>query len=185
MNPILSVDPLIQRFRPARGLDVPESADCRLGIIVCRQTREDLITSIQSCALLMKVLLVDDDRLALLLLGEGMLAAGLEVVQAESGHAALAVLERDTAFDVIISDIQMPQMDGLTLAGLLRQKQAADPAGQLARTPLLALTGSISSRADETNLLSVFDAVISKPVSIDTLLDRLRALIPTAVCAQV
>lgn len=125
----------------------------------------------------MKVLLVDDDRLALLMLGEGLVAAGLNVVQAESGPCALDRLDADPSFDVIVSDIQMPQMDGMALAARVRQMQRANPDGPIAHTRLMALTGSISSAQDKTRILSVFDHVISKPVSVGFLIGRLQSLI--------
>ena len=65
----------------------------------------------------MKILLVEDEILqrnsiAILL---RRLDETLEIAEAEDGVAALEMMERE-AFDVVISDIKMPNMDGLTLA---------------------------------------------------------------------
>ncbi len=125
----------------------------------------------------MRVLLVDDDRLALLMLGEGMVAAGLNVISADSGEGALAQLNAGGSFDVIVSDIQMPKMDGMALAARVRQMQRDDPNSPIARTRLVALTGSISNAQDRERILAVFDHVFSKPVSVGFLLNSLQSLI--------
>lgn len=125
----------------------------------------------------MRVLLVDDDRLALLMLGEGMVAAGLNVTSADSGEGALAHLKAGESFDVIVSDIQMPQMDGMALAALVRQMQRDDPTSPIAPTRLVALTGSISNAQDRERVLAVFDDVLSKPVSVGFLIKSLQSLL--------
>ena len=129
----------------------------------------------------MKVLLVDDDRLALLMLGEGLLAGGLNVVTADSAEQALADLDRGTSFDVIVSDIQMPGMDGMALATRVRQLQHDNPHGAIAGSRLMALTGSINCPQDKTRILTVFDQVVCKPVTAPMLLGRLQALFDNLV----
>jgi DNA-binding NtrC family response regulator len=63
-----------------------------------------------------RVLVVDDDEAILDVLGRYMEIIGLDVVSAASGEEALKAFTKDY-FDIVISDIKMANMDGLTLLG--------------------------------------------------------------------
>jgi len=67
------------------------------------------------------LLFVDDDRLILGTLGQGLRDAGYSVALADSGKAALAFAE-STAFDLAIVDVRMPVMSGIELAARLRDE---------------------------------------------------------------
>lgn len=67
------------------------------------------------------LMLVDDDRLILSTLAEGLRAAGFDVVEASSGEAALK-LAREADPDLAICDVRMPGMSGLELAPRLREE---------------------------------------------------------------
>lgn len=66
------------------------------------------------------ILVVDDDRLVLAALSEGLRAAGYHVTGATSGDDALAVASRD-APDLALLDVRMPGMDGIELGRRLRE----------------------------------------------------------------
>lgn len=59
-----------------------------------------------------KILVIDDDRLILMTLKRLLIREGYEVITALSGWGALRRMEED-GFDLIISDIKMPEMDGI------------------------------------------------------------------------
>ena len=63
-----------------------------------------------------RILLADDDRGALDLVRRALEIDGHAVTTAEDGNDALAHLERAT-FDVLVTDVQMPGLDGIALAG--------------------------------------------------------------------
>jgi two-component system chemotaxis sensor kinase CheA len=88
-----------------------------------------------------RVLLVDDSPFFRNLLTPLLSAAGYEVTAVEGAEKALSLRETGRDFDIIISDIEMPGMDGFELAQQIR----AD--GAWKDTPLLALS-SFSSRAE-------------------------------------
>ena len=67
------------------------------------------------------LLLVDDDRLILSTLADGLRAVGFEVLEASSGEAALK-LAREGDPDLAICDVRMPGMSGLELAPRLREQ---------------------------------------------------------------
>lgn len=66
-----------------------------------------------------KVLLVDDDGIALLV-HEKMLSEHVEVVTAINGNEALEILRRDKSFAVVVSDQYMPEMNGAELLKIVR-----------------------------------------------------------------
>jgi DNA-binding response OmpR family regulator len=72
-----------------------------------------------------KVLLVDDDELELSLMADRLIAAGFQVTIANNGEEALKILERDW-FPLILTDWQMPVMDGIQFIENLRERGGDD-----------------------------------------------------------
>jgi two-component system chemotaxis sensor kinase CheA len=89
------------------------------------------------------VLLVDDSAFFRELLAPLIKAAGYRVVAAASAADALAALKSDTRFDLIVTDIDMPEMDGFALAEAVRAMPAA------AAIPIIALATMVSAEAVE------------------------------------
>lgn len=67
-----------------------------------------------------RVLLVDDDRLVLATLGDGLRRAGMTVYEADGGQQAIECL-REHEVDLAVIDVRMPGMSGLSLAGWLAE----------------------------------------------------------------
>jgi two-component system chemotaxis sensor kinase CheA len=80
------------------------------------------------------LLFVDDSAFFRNLLAPVLQAAGYAVTTASGGEEALAILQKDMGFDVIVSDIEMPGMSGFELADAIR----ANP--RTAHVPVIALT---------------------------------------------
>ncbi len=114
-----------------------------------------------------KVLLVDDDELVLGHLANMVSAAGFEVCTALSGSQALVTLERAFA-PVVITDLNMPNMDGLSLCRTIRQM----------RWPGYVYIVLLTAQASEEDILAGLDAgaddYLSKRASAAQLLARLR-----------
>jgi two-component system CheB/CheR fusion protein len=107
-----------------------------------------------------KILLVDDDIFSVQAFAELLKEHGADVTCAASAQAALDQIDQHR-FDLIVSDIGMPVMDGYALLSALRQLPNAE------RTPVVALTG-FSRIADIDKTLSAgFVAHLQKPVSFD------------------
>jgi CheY-like chemotaxis protein len=64
----------------------------------------------------LKILLVDDDQAVRLLIDEMLTELGHEVITAENGPSALAVLSAQTEFDLLVTDFAMPVMNGAQVA---------------------------------------------------------------------
>ncbi len=68
-----------------------------------------------------RLLLVDDDSQVRRSVGRMLRRRGVEVIEAESGRAALDILDSDPNFDVLLVDIVMPKIDGLAVLRRLRR----------------------------------------------------------------
>jgi two-component system sensor histidine kinase BarA len=107
-----------------------------------------------------KVLLVDDNLVNLKLASELIRLWGHEVTPADHGSKALELFDRQT-FDLIILDIQMPDIDGVSLLHMMRENKPDD------QTPVVALTANVLN--DEAGRLIElgFDYFLSKPIDED------------------
>lgn len=98
-------------------------------------------------------------------------AAGLEVVEAQTGQEALD-LAATRRPDLILMDLQMPGMDGWEAARRLQ----ADPA--TADIPVLAVTAHAMTGDRERVLAAGFAAYISKPIDLTNFVATVRAHLP-------
>ncbi|HOO74821.1 MAG: response regulator [Thermotogae bacterium] len=69
-----------------------------------------------------RILIVDDEDNVRLLIKEELEDAGYEITDEPSAKKALTLLKEDSNFDIICTDIEMPDMNGLELAGEIRKK---------------------------------------------------------------
>ncbi len=116
-----------------------------------------------------RVLLVDDSRFFLNLIAPVLRGAGYRVTTAADGQDALARLERGDRFDIIVSDIDMPAVDGFALASEIR----AHP--EWGTPPMIALTGRSASADRERARDCGFDEFLVK-FDRDAVLGALRRL---------
>ena len=105
------------------------------------------------------MLVVDDEPDARELIAAVLMGRGAEVVAVESGVEALAELERQQ-FDVMVSDIGMPEMDGYALIEKIRQL----PTERGGTLPAVALTAYAGIQDRIRALTSGYQTHISKPV---------------------
>ena len=91
---------------------------------------------------------------------------GIEVEIVDDGLQAVeATQTRD--WDLILMDVQMPNMDGPTATRTIRQRETDQG---LVRTPIIALTANAMVEQVESYLAAGMDAVVSKPVDLKVLL---------------
>jgi CheY-like chemotaxis protein len=100
---------------------------------------------------------------------------GHRVTVASSGKEALALLE-DESYDVILMDVQMPDMDGLETTVRIRQRQAA--AG--VRTPIIALTAHSMKGDRERCLEAGMDHYVAKPINPTELIMAVETVVPAS-----
>ena len=112
----------------------------------------------------LRVLLVEDNRvnqkLALRLLGK----MGHHATLATNGREALDLVQKNM-FDLILMDIQMPEMDGYTATKAIRERQRQSGV----RVPIIAMTANTMSGDREKCLAGGMDDYLSKPILMDEL----------------
>jgi CheY-like chemotaxis protein len=119
-----------------------------------------------------RVLLVDDDTEQLALLLDLLSEAGADVHGVTSAHQAVRALAQH-AFDVIVSDIHLPDCDGYHLLRMIR----ARPAAQGGRTPAIALTGR-TTEGDRTRAhLAGYQIHLAKPIRLIELVVAIRDVV--------
>jgi CheY-like chemotaxis protein len=90
------------------------------------------------------------------------------VVVAENGEAAVEQAARQS-FDLILMDMQMPEMDGLTATRILRERDAHEGT----HTPIIAMTAYAMQADRERFLAAGVDGYISKPVQINKVMTEI------------
>ena len=112
------------------------------------------------------ILAVDDNPVGLTVLRHALQRHGMQVDCAASGREALDAASR-RRYDVVLMDLQMPEMDGLTAAVEMRKVAG------YATTPILALTANFSDEVREQCRAHGMQAYLSKPVESSELLKAL------------
>jgi len=117
-----------------------------------------------------RILIVEDNPANRELLREVLESRGYEVEEARNGKEALHVLPL-MKVDLAIVDLQMPEMDGITLVRLIREHPA------IGKLPVLALTAYAMHGDKERALQSGFDGYLTKPFQIGVLTQELKQLL--------
>ena len=106
-----------------------------------------------------RVLIADDEESMRVLVARAIAMDGHDTVTAQDGAEALDILTRDNgAFDLLLTDIQMPVMDGIALA--------LSAARDYPSLVILLMTGYAAQRERASNLTAIAHDVISKPFSV-------------------
>ena len=118
-----------------------------------------------------KILLIDDDPTIQKVFSQFLTGLGYEITQANNGKEGMAVLDK-TRPDLVITDIMMPEMDGLEILMKLRERHDS--------VPVIAISGGM--RALPVNFLQqakLFGArhVFEKPVPLDVLRNAITELV--------
>jgi CheY-like chemotaxis protein len=106
-----------------------------------------------------RILIAEDDEPVRALVARALLENGHDVVTAADGAAALEVLTRERGrFDLLLTDIQMPVMDGIALALAAARDHP--------RLTILLMTGYADQRERAHGLEALIHDVITKPLSV-------------------
>lgn len=108
------------------------------------------------------VMYVEDNLENRILVRRVLMAEGYDVLEAGSAQEALQILQEQVP-DIILVDINMPEVDGYTLTRTIRSMPG------LANVPIVALTANVLRGDREKSLEAGCDGYIQKPVDIDVL----------------
>lgn len=125
---------------------------------------------LQASARPLRVLLVEDNPVNMLFADRLLGMMGHTTVQAENGKVALEKLESEASFDVVLMDVQMPEMDGLEATKHIR---ASDK--HYSAIPIIALTAHAMSGDKKSCLAAGMDHYVSKPIDLQELTSALES----------
>jgi CheY-like chemotaxis protein len=117
-----------------------------------------------------KVLIVDDDAKELLLISRTLEGMGLDVLQADNGQDALAMI-RQVLVDLIILDQMMPKMDGIKACALIKSDK------RYRNIPVIIFTASAEESVKKIAQQVGADAFCNKPLSVPTFTQKVRELL--------
>jgi CheY-like chemotaxis protein len=117
-----------------------------------------------------RILIADDEESMRSLVARALAMDGHQTVTAADGAEALEVIGRENgAFDLLLTDIKMPLMDGIALALAVKRDFPA--------IPILLMTGFADQRERASGLDAIVNDVITKPFSVaDIRAAAMRAL---------
>jgi two-component system, cell cycle response regulator DivK len=114
-----------------------------------------------------RILVVEDNELNMKLFRDILVANGYRTIEATTGGEAVA-LATEHAPDLVLMDIQLPDLDGVQALGRLRANEGT------AAIPVLALTAQAMDGDRERFLAAGFDGYLSKPVDVRELIGTVR-----------
>jgi two-component system cell cycle response regulator DivK len=117
-----------------------------------------------------KVLIVEDNELNMKLFHDLLEAQGYETIETREGLAALS-LAREHRPDLILMDIQLPEISGLEVTKWLKEDD------ELAKIPVVAVTAFAMKGDEERIREGGCEAYISKPISVSHFLETIRRLL--------
>ena len=118
----------------------------------------------------MNILVIEDNEQNLYMVTFLLKARGHHVTGARTGQEGLLLAERQ-AFDIILLDIQLPEMDGYTVARKLRKMPSC------ARLPIVAVTSYALADDHDKALEAGCTAYITKPLDIKRFCQDIEALV--------
>lgn len=121
----------------------------------------------------LRILVAEDNRVNQTLARRLLEKEGHSVTIASDGIQAVEAAATG-AFDLILMDVQMPEMNGVQAAAAIREQEAGRR-----RTPIVALTAHAMGRDRDQCIAAGMDAFISKPIQMNELLEAIHALSAT------
>ncbi|MBV8902720.1 MAG: response regulator, partial [Acidobacteriia bacterium] len=119
----------------------------------------------------LRILLAEDNRVNQLVACRLLEREGHQVVLAGNGNEVLAIhLREQVKFDLILMDVQMPEMDGFEAAAAIRRREART--GE--HIPIIALTAHAMIGDRERCLAGGMDGYVSKPIRLDELASEME-----------
>jgi CheY-like chemotaxis protein len=119
----------------------------------------------------MQILFIEDDAMNRRVVRDMLSVADVEMSEAPDAEAGLAMLDSQP-FDLILMDLRMPGMDGLTAVRKIRSRGDA-----VAQVPIIVVTADTSMDLQERCLAAGADDLLRKPVAMTLLFDAIARAI--------
>jgi light-regulated signal transduction histidine kinase (bacteriophytochrome)/DNA-binding response OmpR family regulator len=160
--------------KPIKLSDLLQSVKEVLGPKAIAQENHSIVTihSLRQNRGRLRILLVEDNRVNQVLAIRLLEKRGHEVALAGSGRAALEALEKQT-FDLVLMDVQMPEMDGLQATALIREGELKS--GK--HIPIIAMTAHAMGGDREQFLAAGMDGYVSKPLRVEAFFSAIEEVL--------
>lgn len=112
-----------------------------------------------------RILYIEDDANNRMLVKRILTAEGMQVEEADNAESGIEMALRNPP-DLILMDVSMPGMDGLTATGEIRRNPV------ISHIPIVALTANVMEGDREKTLDAGCDGYIGKPIDVDTFVDQ-------------
>jgi CheY-like chemotaxis protein len=144
-----------------------------MGSRVVQQENQPLLTahSIRESRNALNILVAEDNLVNQTLARRLLEKRGHTVVVAETGRAVLTAIE-DRTFDLVLMDVQMPEMDGLEATAAIRKREKSS--GK--HLPIIAMTANAMIGDKEHCLRAGMDGYVAKPLSVKDLFEAIEVL---------
>jgi signal transduction histidine kinase/ligand-binding sensor domain-containing protein/DNA-binding NarL/FixJ family response regulator len=159
--------------RLRRAVEAPEPASSQAAGLPA------LLGSLAAGGRRLRVLLAEDNPVNQRFASRLIEKLGHQAAVVSNGREALAASERDT-YDLVLMDVQMPEMDGIEATRLIRLREGRS-GGHL---PIVAMT-AYAMRGDREKCLDAgMDGYVAKPIQLNELLDAIQVALSTAQVGQ-
>jgi len=168
--------------KPIKQSELLDAILTVLGASAPSAGRPALVTrhSIRESRSRLRILLAEDNAINQALAVSMLEKQGHSVAVAGNGRAALAALEQER-FDLVLMDVQMPEMGGFEATTAIREQERAT--GQ--HLPIVALTAHAMKGDRERCLAAGMDGYVSKPIQVEELCAAIEGFAPTEVNTEV
>ena len=163
--------------KPVRQAELLDAILTALGTKPRKEVTSALVTrhSLRETGNQLRILLVEDNAVNQVLAVRLLEKRGHSVTVAGNGKEALTALEKNT-FDLVLMDVQMPEMDGFEATAAIREKEKASRH----HLPVIAMTAHAMAGDRERCLEAGMDDYITKPIRPQELSDLLKHYSPIA-----
>lgn len=127
----------------------------------------------------LNVLLVEDDPVSQIITKRGLKQANMQISLANNGIDAWEKLQQNQIdYDVLITDLEMPRLDGISLTRKIRESDVSE---KLSTLPIICLTAHKLPEIKHACLEAGMNKFLTKPVDIDTIIHSIRKVIKSTV----
>jgi PAS domain S-box-containing protein len=153
--------------KPIRQTELLDAIRLALRVAPRRERPAPLVTrhALRENKRRLKILLAEDNAVNQLLTVRILEKRGHAVTVAENGRVALAALARES-FDLVLMDVQMPEVDGIEATAAIRAKEKTSGA----HLPIIAMTAHALKGDEQRCLAAGMDAYLSKPIQVSELM---------------
>lgn len=130
-----------------------------------------VLTSDYSAKRSLKLLLAEDNQVNQMFISTLLCGLGHQVSIAQNGQQALEMIQEEP-FDLLLSDIRMPVMDGIILTATIRELES-----EVSRIPIIGVTADAVSEHQEQYIAAGMDEVSKKPIDLSELLEKINRVL--------